>query len=217
MPKQTPEDTTARTPSPRFSTNGFDCELPELARAELLQPKRARMLGRPPAPPPKRSWLDYARAWGHAVMLGLLGLFFIVALCSILSWSASKHAPVPASDPAPTVTPASTPAGTPAIPAAAVRTSPIVEVRRAEFIHPARHPAPAPTQELVDISINTAWRLIMPCDRQEITVTYRGEVTSFSDLPKNPSPNDMYHVTESEHDWVWYQLANFSGPAWVDP
>ena len=73
---------------PRFSTVEFDCELPPEVRTELLQPKRARMLGRSPAPPKKRSWLDSVRSRGHPALGWLLALIVLVLLGAVvyLSW-----------------------------------------------------------------------------------------------------------------------------------
>lgn len=102
-------------------------------------------------------------------------------------------------------------------PAARVELVEPVTVRRAEFVHPARDPVTVQRAQLVAPPIGTSGPVIMPCDGRQITATYRGEVPTFDDLPKNPSPNDMYKVTESGQEWVWYQLANFSHSAWVDP
>jgi hypothetical protein len=80
MKHTTPKDTSARTASPRFSIDEFDCELPPAARTELLAPKRARMLKRPPEPPRNASWLWYARSWWHPALGWLLVLLVLVTL-----------------------------------------------------------------------------------------------------------------------------------------
>ena len=207
MQQDTPKDTTPRTA--RFSTVEFDCELPELARAELLAPKRARMLGRPPAPPKKRSWLDSMRSWGHAMLLGLLGLVFIVALCSILSWSVGKHTATPAKALLPTPVPTLTPAvvqPTPAVPTA------MPEVRRAQ-------PVPVTVKRAEQVFRLGRWNQVWMPDVKLTWVRFLGVKDTFADLPRDAQLGDSYGVLEDQTRslWVWYMLPGFSHAAWVDP
>ena len=185
---------TAETPG-EVRLDQFDCELPSDVRAELLQPKRPRMLGRPPAPPKKRSWLDYARPWAYVGMLGLLGLIFIVALCSILSWSASKHAPTPAKALLPTPTP-----------------TPAVTVRRAE-------PVPVTVKRAEQVLALGRWNQVWMPDVKLTWVRFLGVKDTFADLPRNPQMGDSWGVKEDQTRslLVWHQLPNHSRPAWVDP
>jgi hypothetical protein len=118
--KQPEQNTTARrfqsfdieNVGPSYDA-GYDCQLPPDARTELLQPRRARILGRPPQPPQRPSWLESVRSWFNAAILGLCGLFFLVALCAVVSWFSAKHErqpgqPIPSVHTAPVVQPAPT-------------------------------------------------------------------------------------------------------------
>jgi hypothetical protein len=106
--------------TPRRNIAGFDCELPEDVRTELLKPKRARILGEPliptqqaehpshraerilqpqrarilakPPAPKKRSWLDSARRWWHPAFGWLLALVFVVAVVAVSRPSPEKRA-----------------------------------------------------------------------------------------------------------------------------
>src|SRR5436309_15110333 len=103
----------------RFDPNLFDCELPQGVRAELLRPKRPRIL-LPPDPPEKRSRRDSSPSWPNAAMLGICALFFAIACLAVVGWFANKptariapvvqHASAPVVQPTPAVTPTYAPA-----------------------------------------------------------------------------------------------------------
>jgi hypothetical protein len=102
MRQNTPEDTTARTASPRFSTDEFDCELPPEVRTELVAPKRPRILGRPVKVPPGR------RVIVLAVLVLVLAVGVVVAFWSWQRQSeTSAAAPVLPAQPASLQPPAS--------------------------------------------------------------------------------------------------------------
>ena len=70
--------------------------------------------------------------------------------------------------------------------------------------------------ELVDIPLGTTYRVAMP-DGNPLLVTYKGDVSSFDQLPKQPGWNDMYRVAGSGHSWVWTMVPAIGRPAWIDP
>jgi hypothetical protein len=63
----------------------YDTVLPEEARSELLQPRRPKILTRPPFPPQKPSWLDSVRYWWHPSIGWLLALVFLVTVVYAVS------------------------------------------------------------------------------------------------------------------------------------
>jgi hypothetical protein len=155
--QQDTQDTTARTASPRFSTADFDCELPPGARAELLKPKRPRILGHPSHAPDRRSAIVLA----VLVLLLLAGV--VVALIQHQATMVTPAVQPPTQSPEPPehvveqpiLPPRAQLVRMPAPPESvpgvwltgpAARAEPVapVTVRRAEFMHPARHPVPAP-------------------------------------------------------------------------
>jgi hypothetical protein len=82
-----PKDSTApRTASSRFSTAGFDCELPDGARDELVAPRRPRILGRPVK----------ASHGLRRLVLALLVLVVLAAIVVIAFWSWQRSLPHPA-------------------------------------------------------------------------------------------------------------------------
>jgi hypothetical protein len=122
----------------------FDCELPHSARTELVQPRRARILGKPPAttqqvehpsrqvesvpepqrarilgkppkPPTKRALLDYACSWWHPAFGWLLGMIFTVALYSIVNWFGKGYSSQPVPAPPAVVHPTSAATPIPAL------------------------------------------------------------------------------------------------------
>jgi hypothetical protein len=111
MQQNTPEDPKARTDSPRFSIDDFECELPPEVRTELLQPKRPKMLGR------QVKGRYGPRAIVLAVLVLLLAAGIVVALLgAILTGLHDKPATQPSTPvQAPSVqpTPAATPVATP--------------------------------------------------------------------------------------------------------
>ena len=112
--------------------DGFDCELPDDARNELLAPKRARMLGRPIQRMPRR-WLKRLSSFvviivtPFAVFALLLG---IITLCGI-----GTHSHTPGRDILLERTFHPMPAPTPVVQPPVVQApAPREEVRRAEFV-----------------------------------------------------------------------------------
>jgi hypothetical protein len=171
--RQDTQDTTARTASSRFSTADFDCELPPGARAELLGkrlPQRATE--RQPAVW-KRLWALLTWLSIPGVLVALLGVVLTglhdqPATQNSATIQAPSIQPTPA-PPASAATPAPPehvveqpilppraqlvrmPNPRESVPGVwltgpAARAEPVapVTVRRAEFMHPARHPVPAP-------------------------------------------------------------------------
>ena len=234
MRQNIPEDTSARTPSPRFSTTDFDCELPDDAREEL-SPRRAKILGggpgqRPPvaqhAPSP---WREYF--W--AIIL-LAALVTFIALCSNGTYQVSPQVATPAATPAApsALVRPTAPVATPIIPTTprgpAIPTTP--EVRRAELV-PAPM-APVRRAELVPVPVHraTLWRL----PSQPIGVyaqyplpdvwgggsvwaRYMGTVERFSQIPPNPIPGDLWNVVETGASWIYCVPTGYSHAAWIDP
>jgi hypothetical protein len=150
----------------------FDCQLPEAALRELLEPKanaskyvspnetpvdhplckaqrilepqRARILGQPPSPPQKPPQVDSVRRWWHSALGWLLALAAVVTLCAIGSWFANKPANKLVLAPPPVVqlTPATL------SPPSTPIVPPIQPAPRARLV---RLPAPAPRAQLVGL------------------------------------------------------------------
>jgi hypothetical protein len=250
----------------RFSPDQFDCELPEDVRRAFSAPKRARILRDPPAPtqaspepPPRQAESvhdtrrarilgsppppppgDLERSWGHLVMLGICGLFFVIALCAVLNWSTAAPTRVasgplspPLGEPTPVmVTPAPAPAasavpgGVQPAPPLAVR-APDPEVRRAELV-----PVPVRRAELIPVTVRRAglWRL----PAQELGVykyypvpdefgggavwaRFMGTVANFSDIPKSAVPGDVWNVADSGTTWILCTPPGYTHAIWLDP
>ncbi len=189
--------------TPRFAPDGFDCRPPPSVIEEMLRqkshqppPPPSRVTPPPPVKPPHGWFKPLGAAIGYGLLVGLP----IAGLLLLCSFASSWHS-------TPESTRVTAPVATPPVTAASVRTSPIIEVRRGELVS-------EPIVLRATLVEPTNWRLQVIhyalCDGQQILVTYRGEVPSFGDLPKNPNPNDMYKVAESGQEWVFYQLANFA-------
>lgn len=71
----------------RIQPSQFDTELPPDARAEMLKPKRPRILTRPPGPRQKPLGVNSAWSWRHPAFGWLLALAGVVAVYAIISWS----------------------------------------------------------------------------------------------------------------------------------
>lgn len=196
----TRQDTTsARTPSPQFSTNGFDCQLPP----EVIDELRRR--GRPPSPPirPPTLFIPFRQAPGvRGIVLALLGLALVVAIIVASTWrQPSQPANVVASAPVAQSTPA-LPAGWNADGTAQGRAGVIPVVRRAEQV----------------LRVGRWNQVFMP-DGQLTWVRFWGVANTFADLPSNPQIGDAFGVREGgQHAlWVWHQLPNHVRAEWVDP
>ena len=181
---------------------GYDSILPPEVRDELLNVK-------PPQPsiPPKLPPATPGRALRAAIGYGLLIGLPVFGLIALISLSNSWHR-------SPAVRASVARVATPPPPQVlSTPPPPAVRVLRAEPVEPTVLRA-----TLVSVPVGTSGAIIMPCDGQAVTVVYRGEIPSFGDLPRDPQLGDMYKVTEGrQQEWVWYQLANFANPAWVDP
>lgn len=223
------EDITAAKPPSQTSRYqpGYDCPLPNDALSELLGkrlPQRAQILGKPPQPPKKRSWLDCARSRWHPAIGWLLGMIGVVALVAV-SWPSpekraralqesadrSRETEAKAAEalkalrtpntPAPeSVQPA--PSSTPAVLEPEVRRAGPVTVKRAE--------------QVFRLGI---WSPVWMPDGKLTWVRFLGVKDTFADLPATPQIGDAWGVWEGgQHAlWVWHTLPGYTQPAWVDP
>ncbi len=185
--------------SPRFSTSGsgFDCEPPPGVWDELLR----RKAHRPPPPPPVTPVKPAppARDW-RSTALAVLGVALVaVVIVSQLAHQSSQQAaaPIAAASPAPPLRVSVPSAPWPAPP-------PAVEVRRAL-------PVPVPRAELVPITVRRAALMRLPSQELgvyqyyhlpvewgggSVLARFMGTVANFSDIPKDPTPGDMWNVLE---------------------
>ncbi len=218
-----PTDTSPRTARqhPGVSRlDGFDCQLPDDAREELLAPRRARMLGRPDRPvqrsPARPPWREYLWA---IVLLAALVVF--ISLCSTGTYQTSTPKATPAATSAAPVlpTPAAT-AATPAAPSAPARpTTPVVS--RAELVRlPSPPPRarlvrlPAPRMELSPEHLDESHRITMPYGT-EVLATLRGFLGTEDQLPRVGHIGDMYVVGTTP--WIWLVAPGAARAAWIDP
>jgi hypothetical protein len=205
MQQDTPKDTTAWTA--RFSTVDFECELPPGVRAELLRPRRAKMLGRPPSPPQKPPQVDSARSWRHLSpwlqsILTLVGMIFVPIFLVTVVWAIlAVLSPRPA---APTK-----PAAPVAQPAPAVL--PVPRALRATLVR-----LPAPRAELISIPVGGSFFITLPYG-QKVWATYTGHVPSFEALPSvGRYLGETRVAADTNIPWVWTTPPG--GVAqWVDP
>ena len=129
--------------------DGFDCELPDGARNELLVPKRARMLGRPVQGRKPRRWLESLLSF-VAIIMTLVDVFALLSGIITLS-GIGTHSQAPGRDVLlgrtfhPTPAPLSV-VQPPAVQAPAPR---MPEVRRAELVP-------------ITVQRATRWRLPVP-------------------------------------------------------
>ncbi len=208
--------------SPRFETSAFESTLPPEALEEL----RGRSSRRPPPPltpvtpvksvPPARDWRGSA--------LAILGIALVAAVI------VSQLAHQPARQVAAPIAIAATPAPPLRVPAPSAPwpTPPsVVEVRRAL-------PVPVPRAELVPITVRRAALMRLPSQELgvyqyyhlpvewgggSVLARFMGTVANFSDIPKDPTPGDMWNVLEggSTVSWVYCTPAGYSHPVFIDP
>ena len=72
------------------------------------------------------------------------------------------------------------------------------------------------TQPLIDLrDIGTQSNIEMPWGPW-VTVTFRGRVQAFAELPSSGAPFDMWQLADGSC-WVWMQLPGTQSFSWVDP
>ena len=72
------------------------------------------------------------------------------------------------------------------------------------------------TQPLIDLrDIGTQSNIEMPWGPW-VTVTFRGRVQAFAELPSSGAPFDMWQLGDGSC-WVWMQLPGTQSFSWVDP
>jgi hypothetical protein len=72
------------------------------------------------------------------------------------------------------------------------------------------------TQPLIDLrDIGTQSNIEMPWGPW-VTVTFRGRVQAFAELPSNGAPFDMWQLADGSC-WVWMPLPGTQSFSWVDP
>jgi hypothetical protein len=188
--------TSARTPS----TTDFDCELPPGVRAELLRPKRARMLGQPVKGPHRRPAI-------------VLALVLVAAGAVVAFWSWQRPSVAPAMQPE--ATPVATPPATPAVQSAAARAwlAAAPTVRRAELVK-----LPTPRATLVALPewrVGEQRRLLMPYGL-EVVGRLRGHSEDELYLPASGNAiGDTWLVENTP--WIWLTVPGTAAPTWVDP
>jgi len=74
-------------------------------------------------------------------------------------------------------------------------------------------PRPYPLIELAQIG--TQSNIEMPWGPW-VTVTFRGRVQAFAELPSSGAPFDMWQLADGSC-WVWMQLPGTQSFSWVDP
>jgi hypothetical protein len=205
----------------RFSPSQFDCPLPPDARDELLQPRRPRILTRPPGPPQRPPQVDSVRRWWHPAFGWLLGLIFFGALGVIMSRLVDKPTashPVPA--PPPVVQPAPAALSPPSTPIVA----PIQPTPRTRLV---RLPTPPPRAQLVRLPparvelvelvashLDETHVITMPYGTV-VRATLRGFLGSETQLPRVGRIGDMYVV--GTVPWIWTTAPGATTPMWIDP
>ena len=214
MPQPNQENCTARrfqlfdtenTP-PRYDA-GYECELPPNVRAELVSPKRARILGRS-----KTATLDPA-------VKGRLYLTIFVALMviggAIATWrqgeTAERARTKAISQP---LAPQPAPRPTPIPPTQVVPTPmPAIKAPRATLVK-----LPPPRPQLVSLpewKVGVTRPVMMPYNI-EVLATYRCEMPSLDALPSHRNHiGDMWLV--GQVPWVWIWAPGAARADWIDP
>jgi hypothetical protein len=158
---------------------------------------------KPPAPNPAGKTL---LSWG-------LGAFSLVLLVSVLAQAWPTLFPGPQAVLKAEVARATNPEPTPFYPGAARAETPAPRALPVD-------PRPAPRAQPVPLAVGATGFGHLP-DGRWITVTNKGLVPSFGDLPKYPALGDQYTVTEGGAKegvcWIWYTPLGWNHPAWIDP
>jgi hypothetical protein len=211
----------------RIQPAKYDTILPPDVRSELLQPRRARILGIPPPPPQKPPQAKLARFWMYPALgwsLALLALMIVIAVA--MSWpsaeqlkkgreesadrsrSAEEKADeaikaLRSSSTAPTVQPTPTATSSGVVPLPAPRAM-LVKL-------------PPPRAELIKLppwQIDESRLLQMPYG-ERVVGTLRGFLTNENRLPRVGQIGDTWIVGNTP--WVWLTVPGTSAPAWIDP
>lgn len=185
----------------RFDPDLFDCTLPEDAIDELLRPRRPRIL-LPPAPPKKPSWLDSVRSWAKPARPGLCALVVLMALSSTLGWLAHKPTTLVPAPPILQARPTATP-----VPAIGQPLPPL-RAPRAQLV---RLPSP-------ELGVYHWYELPEAWGGGRVFARYMGVKDSFSQIPANAKPGDMWAIREAPlHTWVLCTPPGYTHAMWIDP
>jgi len=221
MPKPNQESTAWRF---QQFNDGYDCEPPPGVRAELIQPKRPRILGyRLPVKTEQPRWPFY-------IVLTISLIVLAGAIYTAWRQQATERAPSTPSaerpskaisqavrEPQPVVAP--TPARRLASNPPAPRTMQAIGVPRAQL---AQHSAPR--AQLVSLPASSPplfvggkYLATMPYDNNlEVLATFRGWLPSQDDLPSHRnSIGDMFVIKGIPWVWVWAPGAAHAD--WIDP
>jgi hypothetical protein len=215
MPQSNQDFSTAR----RFHLSSYECEPPPDVRAELVRPRRPRILKRPPERSrwePRHSILAFA-------FLMLAGAVLTNLLHPARESIDSQIAPSPEQSATPAATPVPTPQPAPLAPAPTPHTSwqsylaaeqtrapraQLVKLSppRAQLVRPDSLPSPVPgRQYLATMPYNV-----------EVLATYRGRLDAEWMLPQSGNAiGDMWLVDTTPWVWIWAPGANRAD--WIDP
>jgi hypothetical protein len=182
---QSNQEYTARKVTPEF-----DCQLPPEVRAELLRPRRARMLTEPPRPKPAKRAI--APAFGY-----LLLLLAAIAIASLTFHPAPLVAvhPTPTAQPTPTVHPTVAP----------------------QKVAPCAQPA-VPRATLVALPewrVGEARAMRMPYGL-DVVGRLKGHAEDELYLPLAGNRIGDTYLVENR-PWIWITVPGTTAPAWVDP
>ena len=209
--RYTTENQPGTAQSPRFAAAGFDCQPPPGVIEELLGRKQRQRVKPPQESPPRVPRWQPLLTFIGTLCWPILSVAAFGGLMIVIETIGRHGAMVPArsvvTTPAPSV--AVTPMPQPHV-SSPTRTPPVVTVRRAEPV-----PITVRRAELLSVPIGTTAPIIL--EGQVIVVTYRGSVPTFDQLPRDPALGDMWHVSESLHDWVFCLPVGFTAPSWLDP
>ena len=187
---------TARQHPGASRLDGFDCQLPDGAREELLAPKRARMLGRPVQGRMPRRWLKSLLSFVAIIMTLVAAFALLVGIITLCGFGTHSQAPgrdvLPGRAFHPMPTPASTPLVQPPVvqtPAPRVPEEP--EVRRAELVPVTVHRAALWRLANQELGVYQWYPLPEVWGGGSVWARYCGTVEHFSHIPPNRSRGDL--------------------------